>query len=143
MSTYTIPTTPATRTSALTTIGRADERAEAIARAIAANLPEGFDPAARGAIANVIHQWAGGKGQQTVAGPEDADGKAARVRTPYGKGLDAVAYHLRPLVKGEKKAAGSANLLTRDGITALAGKTDAEVLAAVLAEIATRTADDA
>lgn len=61
---------------------------------IVATLPEGFDPKARGAVANAVHQWACGDAERPAVktGP-----KGDQTATDYGRGVDA-------LVKAVKRA---------------------------------------
>lgn len=63
------------------------------------------------------------------------DGK----RTPYGNAVQAAATGLRrALTKDESDETGTKNLLTADGVKALAEMDDAALLAAVKAEMSAR-----
>lgn len=62
--------------------------------AIVANLPEGFDPKARGAVADLVHAWACGEEERPAVKVGPAGAQKA---TDYGRGVDA-------LVKAVKRA---------------------------------------
>jgi hypothetical protein len=80
--------------SIVTRIGAGERLAVSATSDIVAALPEGFDPSARGAVAEAVHAWACGEAVR----PPVKVGKVGEQRaTDYGRGVDA-------LVKSVKRA---------------------------------------
>lgn len=84
--------TPDARVHIVTRIGAADGYALDVAEFVYLAAPVETDWSARGAVPKAIVAWIGADVAQT----EERDGK--RVRTTFGKGVDAVAKHLRTFV---------------------------------------------
>lgn len=93
----TATTAPANHLSVVKAIGSALRRTEEAVPAILATAPEGFDPSARGAVAELVHTWACGDAERPAVkvGP-----KGNQRATDYGRGVDA-------LVKAVKAAMAS------------------------------------
>jgi hypothetical protein len=73
--------------STVTRIGAGIRLTDTAVPAIIAALPEGFDPKARGAIANAVHAWACGDSERPAVkvGP-----KGDQRATDYGRGVDTL-----------------------------------------------------
>lgn len=104
------------RVTVLTRIGAADGYAADVAALVLASVdPARHDWTVRGAVGAAIVAWIGETdASQTVAGE---DGK--RVRTTFGKGVDAVAAHVRRAVSGKTEGP-----VTDDGSADDAGSDD-------------------
>lgn len=66
--------------------------------AIIAALPEGFDPNARGAVANAVHAWACGSEERPAVktGP-----KGDQKTTDYGRGVDTLVTAVKRALKSD------------------------------------------
>jgi len=68
-------------------IGAGVRLTESAVPTIVAGLPEGFDPKARGAIANAVHAWACGDEERP---PVKIGPKGSQRATDYGRGVDTL-----------------------------------------------------
>lgn len=85
------------RVTVLTRIGSADGHAADVSAFVLASVAPTFDWTARGAVGSAIVSWLACEGD-APAQTEDRDGK--RVRTTFGRGVDAVAAHMRRALGG-------------------------------------------
>lgn len=78
-------------------IGAGVRLTETAVPAIVATLPEGFDPKARGAVAEAVHAWACGDGDRPAVkrGP-----KGAQETTDYGRGHDTLVTAVKRALAG-------------------------------------------
>lgn len=105
-------TTTNARLAAVCQMGLAADYASDIAATIYLGADALTDWTARGAVSKAIVAWVGQDEAQTMADPEhqcekcgtDDACKIARVRTTFGKGVDAVAFHLRKMTAAPKTA---------------------------------------
>jgi hypothetical protein len=65
---------------------------------ILASLPEGFDPSARGAVAEAVHSWACGDEERPAVkvGP-----KGSQRATDYGRGVDTLVAAVKRALSGD------------------------------------------
>ena len=78
------------------TIGKGVRVTEEAVASIVASLPDGFDPKARGAVAEAVHQWACGDGERPAL---KTGARGEQVTTDYGRGHDTLVAAVKRAMK--------------------------------------------
>lgn len=115
------------------TIGKGIRKTEEAVAAVVATLPEGFDPAARGAVAEAVKTWACPDGNV----PKQKTGPAGnQTATDFGRGFDTlVAAVKRALKEDGPKPVVLRATLSGEGGGSVTIPTDSPLYAQIVAMI--------
>lgn len=83
-------------------IGKGVRLTETAVPAIVALAPEGFDPNKRGAVADLVHTWAGFPNKENRPAVATG-GKGSQRPTDYGTGHDTLVRAVKKALSGKKE----------------------------------------
>lgn len=117
----------------VTRIGAGVRLTSSAAADIVATLPDGFDHAKRGAVADAVHSWACGTEERP---PVKVGAKGNQRATDYGRGVDALCKAVKALLNGDAdKPVTLRATLSGEGGGSVVIPTDHEFYAAIVALI--------